>query len=228
MDGERLDVGGAISFGWRAMVDNILFFVILGVVYFLILAIFTVPGGFAYKYPYITAILYIFAVLVLVYIHMAVVYISLKVYDGGKPEVSDVFAPARFYWRFLLAEILYGLLVTAGMILCVIPGIYWGVRYHFFGYFIVEQDMGPIEAIKASGTIARGAWWELFFLFFLCWLISIAGAILCGVGLLFAYPIIFMAIVYAYKRVQDTAKRIINPIDVGGEAPMPPPGAPIQ
>lgn len=221
MDEERLDVGGAIGYGWRSMVDNILFFVLIGLLFIIVTAIFYVPAGFAYKYPYITAIVYVLGFLVSVYIHMAIVNISLIVYKGEKPQFSDIFSASRHYWQFLLGDILYGLLVTAGIILCVVPGIYWGIRYHFFGYFIIEQDMKAIDAIRRSGQILRGAWWDVFLLFIFCWLIMIAGVILCGVGTLFAYPIVFMALVYAYKRVQDTAPRIVTPAEAG-----PPPGSP--
>jgi len=49
----------------------------------------------------------------------------------------------------------------------------------------------------------------------------LAGFILCGVGALFAWPIVIMAIVYAYKRILDTAPRATAPVEMG-----PPPGMP--
>jgi len=51
-----------------------------------------------------------------VYVHMATVYISLKVYRGEKPEFSDIFGANKYYWRFLLADILYGLIVMIGFL----------------------------------------------------------------------------------------------------------------
>jgi len=222
MDEERLDVGGAVSYGWRTMVDNILFFVIIGLIFFIVTAIFYVPAGFAYKYPYITAIVYILGFLVSVYVHMAMVNISLIVSRGEKPTYSDLFSATKYYWKFLLADILYSLLVLAGMILCIIPGIYWGVRYHFNAYFIIDQDMSPIDAIRRSGQITKGAWWDVFLLFVLSWLIMLAGIILCGVGTLFAYPIVFMAIVFAYRQLQETASPVVTPAEAGPPAETPP------
>ncbi len=221
MDEERLDVGGSIRYGWQAMIDNIFYWVLIGLLFFIVTAIFYVPAAFAYRYPYITVIVYILGAFVSVYIHMAIINITLVVYRGETPQFSDIFGATRYYWKFLIADILYGLLVLAGTIMCVIPGIYWAVKYHFYGYFIIEQDMSPMDALRRSGQITRGAWWDVFLLFILCYLIMLAGVILCGIGTLFAYPIVMMAVVYAYKRVQDTAPRVVMPTEAG-----PPPEAP--
>jgi len=220
-DEERLDIGGAVSYGWRAMVDNIFYFVVLGLIFLVVEAIFYVPGSFAVKYPYISAILGVIGLLIAVYIHLAITVISLKVYAGEEPKFGDIFAGNRYYWRFLGADILYGLLVLVGLILCVIPGIYFAIKYHFYGYLIVDQDMGVMDSLKKSGDITRGAWWDLLLLFILFWLISLGGLILCGIGVLFAWPIVFMGLVYAYKRILDTAPREVAPGPVG------PPGPPI-
>lgn len=223
MDEERLDVGGAVSYGWRMMVDNILFFVILALIFLVATGIFYGIGGAFIRYPVLTTIMYVIGFLLSVYIHLAMVNISLKVYKGETPEFRDIFTGSRFFWRFLLADILYGLMVTIGLALCVIPGLYFGIKYHFFGYIIVEQDMGVLDALKKSWQITNGAWWDLFVLFILLWLIALAGVVLCGIGLLFAWPIIFMAVVYAYKRVSDTAPRLVEPIEIDTTPPVPPP-----
>jgi uncharacterized membrane protein len=223
MDEERLDVGGAISYGWRMMVDNILFFVLLFLIFLVVTGIFYGIGGAFIKYPVLTTIMYVIGFLVTVYIHMAIVNISLKIYNEEKADFRDIFTASRFFWRFLLADILYNLMVTIGLVLCIIPGIYFGIKYHFFGYIIIEQDMGVLDSLKKSWQITNGAWWDLFLLAILLWLIALAGVILCGVGVLFAWPIIFMAVVYAYKRIVDTAPRIVEPIDLGMTTPPVPP-----
>lgn len=222
MDEERLDISGAVSYGWRTMVDNMLFFVILALIFLVVTGVFSGIGGAFVNHAYIAVIFYVLGFFVSVYVHMATVYISLKVYRGEKPEFSDIFGANKYYWRFLLADILYGLIVMIGFILCIIPGIYFGIKYHFYGYIIIEQDAGVIDSLKLSWDITKGAWWDLFLLFILLWLITLAGVILCGVGLLFAWPIVIMAIVYAYKRILDIAPRATAPVEMG-----PPPGTPV-
>jgi len=221
MDEERLDIGGAIRYGWRTMVDNMLFFVVLALIFFVASGVFSGIGGALGRYPAITIICGLLGFFVGVYIHVATVYITLKVYKGEKPEFADIFGANRFYWRFLLADLLYGLIVMIGFILCIIPGIYLLIKYHFYGYIMIEQDAGVMDSLKLSWDITKGAWWDLFLLFILCWLIMLAGFILCGVGALFAWPIVIMAIVYAYKRIVDTAPRATTPVEMG-----PPPGMP--
>ena len=96
---------------------------------------------------------------------MSVVNITLRLNKGGEPDFKDIYSAGPYFGKFILAAILYFLLVFAGLILCVIPGIYWGIKYHFFGYFIIEQGMNPLDALKRSGEITKGSKWNLLVLF---------------------------------------------------------------
>ena len=58
--------------------------------------------------------------------------------------------------------ILYGLIVLAGMILLVIPGIIWAVKLQYFSYFIIDKKLAPIEALKESSRITTGIKWDVF------------------------------------------------------------------
>jgi uncharacterized membrane protein len=133
------------------------------------------------------------------FITIATVKIGLRYCDSQKADYPDLVEGYAKFWDILLGSILYGLLVFAGFILLIIPGIYWAVRYHYFPYLIIDRDMGPVEAIKKSGQLTRGVWWNLFLFWIVIFAINLVGAILCLVGLLFTIPWTFVAVAYVYR-----------------------------
>jgi hypothetical protein len=80
------------------------------------------------------------------------------------------------------------LLIAAGVFaLCLL--VYIGVRVSFFAVpLIIDRNFGPAEAIQGSWELSRGHFWGLFLIAFLVGLINMAGALPCGIGLLFTIP----------------------------------------
>jgi uncharacterized membrane protein len=211
MDEDRLDVGKAVSYGWNSMKENVGFFVLVFLIFWVVEGVFYGIGGAFLKYPAITIVLYVIGWLLAIFIQMSVVNITLRLNKGGEPDFKDIYSAGPYFGKFILAAILYFLLVFAGLILCVIPGIYWGIKYHFFGYFVIEQNMDPLDALKRSGEITKGSMWNLLLLFIIFIGITFVGAILCGIGLLFSTPIVVMATVYAYRRLLETSPQVMTP-----------------
>jgi uncharacterized membrane protein len=55
--------------------------------------------------------------------------------------------------------------------------------------------------MKTSWKLVSSNVGQLLLLFILVILINIGGALLCGIGLLFTYPLTAIAIAYAWRRV---------------------------
>lgn len=203
MDKKRFEIGDAVSFGWETMKANMGFLVLAVLIMWLAVAIFSGPQG-AVGYNsvaaiIIAAILSILAFIMGILVNIAQVKIGLRYCDGQKADFPDLYEGYPKFVDVLIGGILYGLLVLAGLILFIIPGIYWGIRYHFFVYLIIDRDMSPVEAIKKSGDMTRGIWWHLFVFWLAIIGINLIGAILCCVGLLFTIPITLVAIAYVYR-----------------------------
>ena len=211
MDEDRLDIGEAVSYGWNSMKENVGFFVLVFLIFWVVEGVFYGIGTAFIKYPAITIVLYVIGWLLAIFIQMSVVNITLRLNKKGEPDFKDIYSAGPYFGKFILAAILYGLLVLAGLILCVIPGIYWAIKYHFFGYFIIDQNMDPLDALKRSGEITKGSMWNLLLLFIIFIGITFVGAILCGIGLLFSTPIVVMATVFAYRRLLETSPQVITP-----------------
>ena len=79
------------------------------------------------------------------------------------------------------------------MILLIVPGIIWGLRYSMYGYYMVTEGAGPMEALQKSAAATNGHKGELFGLCLASAGVVILGALCLGVGLLWALPTVEIA-----------------------------------
>jgi uncharacterized membrane protein len=135
--------------------------------------------------------------------HMGFVKSSILIVNGIKPEFDQLYIHWKKIISWILGSFFYTLIVTVGLIFLVIPGIYFMIRYGFYGWFIVDKDYGPIESLQVSARATRGIKWQLFFLFLIILLINIVGFLLLGVGLLITAPVSMLAVATVYKMIQD-------------------------
>jgi uncharacterized membrane protein len=130
---------------------------------------------------------------------MGLIRCTLAVVKGQTPEVSMLFETPGL-GSYILASILFGLMLFVGFILCIIPGIIVGIVFMFYGYLIVENPtLGPTDALKRASELTKGRIGELFVFGLALFGINLIGAILCGIGLLFTYGITAVAVAYAYR-----------------------------
>ncbi len=135
----------AVKFGWEAMKNNFVFFLV-----FLIVA-WAIPGGISWvgsarpgsKHLFFPFLFSVLGWVVSIFINMAVIKIGLRLSAaaGATFDVSDTWSGYPFFLNYLVGSILYGLIVLGGLILLIVPGIIWAIKYSFFGYLIIDRDM---------------------------------------------------------------------------------------
>jgi hypothetical protein len=123
----------------------------------------------------------------------------LRIVDGDTVAVRDVYSKSRRTWNFSLAALLYGIMVVAGYICLIVPGVYLQLRFQFFSYFIVDSNAGPITSLKASWAISKGSLAELFFLGIVNYFISWVGMLCLLVGAYPAYIVQQIALAKTYR-----------------------------
>jgi uncharacterized membrane protein len=133
-------------------------------------------------------------------IGIGLVSIALKFIDKKKPQYKDL-----FYYKpiinYFLASLLTGLIVIGGLILLIIPGIYFAFRLKFAAYLVIDKNLGPVEAIKKSWKMTKGNVWNLFFFGILLGLINILGFICLLVGLFITVPLSMLATAFVYRKL---------------------------
>jgi hypothetical protein len=98
---------------------------------------------------------------------------------------------------FIWVSILYALVSFGGLLLLVIPGFYFIIRYKFAPQFLVVDGVRGKDALAMSGRITRGRWWatlwrtSLTTIFFSLALGLAANLIQLALGSLFGDPGLF-------------------------------------
>jgi hypothetical protein len=208
---QKFIIKEAISYGWQAMKANFWFFVQVLLIGFILQAGIGFLGGLYFKQnslPFI--IVNIISNFIGIIITLGYINIALKFHDKKEVELYDLIALWPLFFKYLLASILYSLIVIGGLILLIVPGIIWAIKFQFFGYFIVE-GAGWYESFKKSGAITQGTKLDLFWLGLLSGLITLAGALFFLIGLFVAVPTVMLAFAFVYRKLQS-APVAIQPI----------------
>jgi uncharacterized membrane protein len=192
----------AFSFGWEKMAKHFWFF-------FGILIVVMIAGGLQdhfskldpkiFPAAYVIGTLFFWAVGII--IQMGLVRVALQLHDGVSTGFDQLFADYTLFFKYLAGTILYSLIVLGGLILLIVPGVMWSVRFQFYAYFIIDKGAGPVEALKLSSKLTEGARLDIFWFDLACFGAAILGVLALFVGLFAAIPTIMMANVYVYRKL---------------------------
>lgn len=199
---QKFSKGGAVRFGRDMMKSNLGFFIALLIVVGLIYIVPDIIAELAKKdTPILSLIISIASWVFYMIIQMGLIRIALRFCDNEKGKFADLFSCFPLFFKYLIGSILYGLIILGGMILLIIPGIIWAIKFMFFGYLIVDMGLDPIDALKRSSAITTGAKWDLFLLGLLLGVINLLGALCLLFGLFATIPTTMIAMAFVYRKL---------------------------
>ena len=105
----------------------------------------------------LTIILSLVSLAVSVYLSIALVIVELK--DVAREKISfgeSLSQSGQYFVSMFVATILAGLLIALSIILLFIPFFFVRPRLALFQYHLVDKNLGPLDAIKASWENTRG------------------------------------------------------------------------
>jgi uncharacterized membrane protein len=102
------------------------------------------------------------------------------------------------------------LAVIDGLILLVIPGIFWAVKFSFSPLIVIDTKMGPVASMKESYAITKGNFWHLFVFWIVIGLINLVGVILFGIGLLITVPVSVFASIHVYRELSKAKAGLMS------------------
>jgi hypothetical protein len=137
-----------------------------------------------------------------IFLSLGVARIGLNLVSGAEVSVGMLFGEGRKLLRAIVASLLYGLMVGVGLLLLIVPGIYLALRYGQYMNAIVDRDLGILDSLNYSSSITTGNRMNLFVLALLSIAIFVAGVLALVVGLIFAFPVIWLAWIVAYRWMQ--------------------------
>ncbi len=208
MENQPYDVFNEITAGdvfgkaWKIMKDNFLDVLLIVVILFAIqmpLNSFNEESG--YFSPFLGGVYYIFFYAPLKY---GVALAFLHIVRGNKfsPEpILSIFK--KNYINILLASILTDFIIGIGIVLLIVPGIIFAVRFAFVPYLTTEKGLDAVTAIKTSWEMTRPHAWTIFFMGLLCIPIVLGGILVLGVGVVVSVMWIGVAFAFVYHEVNQ-------------------------
>lgn len=128
--------------------------------------------------------------------------VSAKLLRNQTPEFMDFFSGLKFYFlQLALFGIVSSVLITIGLILLIVPGIYLIVSYLFGLMFIVDRGLDFWPAMETSRRSVQPHWFKFFTFLLLAFLLNLGGALLLGVGLLVTVPLTHCIFTVAYDDI---------------------------
>lgn len=123
--------------------------------------------------------------------------------NQNKPwTTKTLFSNIHLLGKYIIAYILMWLAILLGFVLLIVPGIYVAYRLSFMQYYMVDQNSGPIEALKQSRYATKWHIRKLIWLSLLFVLINILWLLVVWVGLLWTIPTTIIAYAYVYERIK--------------------------
>lgn len=201
---KTFSISKSVSYGWDTATKKLGFFIVLLIIIF---AAQIIPSLLTSILDYrnqegVGFVVRIISWVIQLTVSLGSINVALRIYDRKKTEYADLFRKIGLIIPYFFGSIVYGLIVLVGLVLLIVPGIIWGIKYRYFVYYMVDRNMGPIDALKASSKLTQGVKWKIFFLGLVLLVINILGILCLVVGLFVTIPLSMMAEVYVYRKLQ--------------------------
>lgn len=191
--GYNFRISDYVNQAWALFKNDIGNFVLFTVVF---LAITT----FVSFIPVIGAILVVFMSPAL---SVGYFIVARKIAKGEEYGFNNFFDGFRQVLPLFLGQLVSGILVSIGIALLIIPGIYLSVAYIFTSLFIWFMGEEFWNAMELSRKLISKKWFSVFGFVIILALINLLGLIALGVGILFTIPITMIAIYLAFDDVMQ-------------------------
>lgn len=190
----------AVRFGWDTFKKNVEFILAIEVAALFAEGVVSIGstfmediGGF---HEWAMSIAYFVVTMI---IQLGAIKIALKYKDGKKVEFANLFDSFGILPAFMAAAVLTSLAMVIGLAFLIVPGIIVAIRFGFYGFLVLDEERGPIEAIRRSVAITTHVAFDLFLFGMLMVGINLLGFLALGLGLFVSTPVTILATAYIYR-----------------------------
>jgi hypothetical protein len=123
----------------------------------------------------------------------------------GTTRFGDIFGAGDRFVPYLITSFLMALAIAMGLVVFIVPGLILGLGLWMSRFYVIDQGMGPAEALRASWDASAGQK-SAFFVLALAELgLFIVGLATCCVGALVAEMVMMLARTVVYLRIAGLA-----------------------
>ncbi len=143
---------------------------------------------------------------VTIFLSLGMTSYFMKIARGEEPELTELFSKGNILLKAFVTSILTGLVVLAGTIAFIIPGIILAFGYSMINYIYIDNpEIGITEVMKKSRTMMKGHKWQYF-----CLTLSFIGWILLtpftlGILIFWLMPYMGVTTVLFYESIKEEA-----------------------
>ena len=180
-------VSGVFGHSWEIMKKNFPELLLVLIIQFILSA----PMGFGHTHwspgfsGGFTGNLFnvVYALLVMVPVSYGSSWVFLKAVRGEPFRVQDIFFAYQSFGNVLLSQILVCLIVGAGFVMLVFPGIIFACKLAFVPYLVMDEKMEAVDAVRKSWNMTNGHAGTIFLMGLTSILVAIGGLICFIVGI---------------------------------------------
>lgn len=188
-----INIKESLKFGWKVFWKNWPPFIVLS----LLLAIITV----VLSDKDIFSIKSIFNYVGMSIVSLGFYTLSLKVVDGKKVDLSDIFDNYKLLVPFSLVSITCLILFDLGLFLLIIPALFIGARTFAAPFLVIDKNTSYADSFKKSWKLTQRKTIKLIFFEITLFIVAILGLIAFLIGALVAAPIMSIASAYIYRKL---------------------------
>lgn len=198
-DSNRFEIATALAQGWRSFVPNVLpmaaYAVVVLVVNLLISWITRGEAGF-----FESSLNSLVSFVISQMIAIGWLRIALDIVDGVPVTLERVRESFGVLVPYLIAAIVFSILVSIGFILLIVPGIIVLVVFGFYGWALVDgRARDAFGALQFSAEITSGERLHLFGFGVVLVLFNLLGLLLFVVGVLVTSAVSILAAAHVYR-----------------------------
>lgn len=160
----------------------------------------------------VTAVFSLIAALLSWIIYAQFIRGALGVTDQGRIELGNFFKK-EYLGVVIVAAIILAAIQFVLALVGIVPFVGWIVQFigsivvaffsEFYAYYILDRGQGAWESIKSSFGFVNSNLATIVVLFLASLVALFIGAILCGIGLFIAIPVVAMAHAYTYRKLNN-------------------------
>jgi|SRR3989344_1935668 len=227
----KFDKREAVKVGWEVFKKNWKFLFLVGAIVFIFSSVLNAVVQFLPDslWP-LSLLIGIFSWILGITMSIGLLKINVKAVNDEPLVLMDLYSHYQLFLKFLLAQFVanlasivpvivlaVGVMVFStanGNVVLTVLGAFLTLvglglliivttRLMFAQYFVVDREMGPADAVRASWNATRGEVVNLILFGVLLFLVVILGLLALVVGLVVAIPVTTLATAYVYKKLSS-------------------------
>jgi hypothetical protein len=190
------DAGAAISYGWKKFQENVgpmLAVVLIPVAAQIVLSII---GQSAIHSTFGALIFQVLGIVVGAIAGLGLYRVALQITAGEPVSVGKAFQYDRM-GEWIIFSFVFGLAVGIGLVLCVIPGLFFLAYFGLAPFYFLDGGLGLGESFSASRQAVQSK--GLAFPVLLSIIVGVLGLIACIIGVFVTEAIAYIAVAYLYR-----------------------------